>query len=112
MPIRRPAAFAEQIKLAVTNCRRTGKTQDWTLPGRLRITITQRDDQRLTIRLARQGSLPSVTDSELLRAALPQLAQAERLPETGYNRTLDEEGKTWRWVTFTFAADQFEKEQQ
>jgi len=45
MPIRRPAAFAEQIKLAVTNCRRSGKLQDWTLPGRLRITITLREDQ-------------------------------------------------------------------
>jgi len=64
----------------------------------------------VTIRLARQGSLPSVTDTELLRAALPQIALAERVPETGYNRTLDEQGKSWRWVTFTFPADSLEEQ--
>jgi hypothetical protein len=103
--------MSDQITLAITNCRRSRKSQDWTLPGKLRVTIVYRGEDTFTLRLARQGSLPSVTDTEVVRAALPQIATAVRIPEVGYNRTVEEDGKVWRWVSFTFDVKEQPKEE-
>ena len=103
MPIlRRREPLAETVRLAITNCAKSGNTQDWTLSGGLRITVAKRGEQTIVLRLARKGAIPSVSDVEFFHAALPQLQSAERTPETGYNRTQDADGKTWRWVSFSF----------
>jgi hypothetical protein len=52
-----------------------------------------------------------VTDTEVVRAALPQIATAVRIPEVGYNRTVEEDGKVWRWVSFTFDVKEQPKEE-